>query len=652
MHRTALLSRFGPTTLTSLAMLLGASSCNLAGAIRPNAPTYAEAIGEGGCTGTNDPLVVDWKPESRGDLEGAMRGGLAVVSFDCRTLKLLRDCTVEGAYGYMGMTTKEQLVRLENADELRANLPLQGPALGVQLGEELRLGTTLDVALVMVGKRRVARDAAMANELRGPCAGATHFVRGATVGAFVLQTGSRASSSSVVDIFKGGVAATTASAKFVRQQDGSLDACRSANPEGATPPSQCGALVRLELVPINAAPPEFAQPQAVSCPPGMGFYAGKCTPSAPSRQCVPGDANDCNLQCSRGDAVSCHNLAELFDRGQGVPKDPARAAMLFQQSCQGGSADACSDLGAHLRDGAGVPRDEIAAVQLHQRACMAGAAAGCDRWAAALSSGRGTARDEVRAAALWDRGCRGGHAPSCGKLGMNYMRGDGVPRDTTRGLELLKAACAGGALCVGLGMVYKGGRGMPRNDALALDLFKRACARGDQLACTGVANMKGWGRGAPRDDAAALDIFRRVCAAGTTYGCTRVGLMTELGRGTPQNLAQAAAIYARSCETGATDGCASLAMLHHFGGGVPRDKAREAWLLAEACHSKTDANCSGSLVNYSDDCGSSDGRSCAIYGYLLRYGPSVARSPAAATAALKRACELEDLAGCGLLRMP
>src|SRR4051794_10082769 len=116
--------RFSP-----LATLLAAAACT-SGAARtaaPVAPTYAEAVGAEACFPVEtygEPLVVDWRPEVRADLEVAMRQGVAVVSYDCKHIRLLKDCSLEGSYGFMGITTKEQLVRLADADEIRANLPL------------------------------------------------------------------------------------------------------------------------------------------------------------------------------------------------------------------------------------------------------------------------------------------------------------------------------------------------------------------------------------------------------------------------------------------------------------------------------------------------------------------------------------------------
>ena len=132
--------------------------------------------------------MVDWKPEQRGDLEIAMSEGVAVVAYDCSGMKLLKDCHLNGSYGYLGMTRKEQVVRLSDSDEVRANLPLSG----VKLSAELKRGASLDVAMVMVGKRRTTWREPTKTDLQGPCDGATHFVRAATVGAFVMETGTKA----------------------------------------------------------------------------------------------------------------------------------------------------------------------------------------------------------------------------------------------------------------------------------------------------------------------------------------------------------------------------------------------------------------------------------------------------------------------------
>jgi hypothetical protein len=97
-------------------------------------------------SGGTKPLVVDWKPEQRVDLEVAMSEGLAVVAYDCKGLELLSDCRVDGSYGFKGVVLKQQLIRLADADEIKMNLPLSGAQLVAQLDAELDRGATLDLA--------------------------------------------------------------------------------------------------------------------------------------------------------------------------------------------------------------------------------------------------------------------------------------------------------------------------------------------------------------------------------------------------------------------------------------------------------------------------------------------------------------------------
>ena len=179
----------------------GCGGSNVASAVRPETPTAAQAMDQTpetcGAVAAAEPLVVDLAPEQRGDLEIAMRSGVAVVAHDCKSLRLLRDCHIAGDYAFMGMTTKQEMIRLESSDEIKANLPLSGAVLVAKLSGELDTGSTLDIALVLVGKRRTTWAKASRSDLVGQCDGATHYVRGAMVGAFAMETGSKARVASV-----------------------------------------------------------------------------------------------------------------------------------------------------------------------------------------------------------------------------------------------------------------------------------------------------------------------------------------------------------------------------------------------------------------------------------------------------------------------
>ena len=158
------------TVLVSVA-LISLTSCGpgaVGEAARPEAPTGSEALEEtaAACTGVGDyaePLIVDWKSKERLDLEVAMKNAVAVVEYDCKTIRVLKDCSLEGSYEYAGVSLKEDVVQLKNADEVRANLPLSG----VTLGGELERDSSIDIAMVMVGKRGLHGGSRLSRPLEG-----------------------------------------------------------------------------------------------------------------------------------------------------------------------------------------------------------------------------------------------------------------------------------------------------------------------------------------------------------------------------------------------------------------------------------------------------------------------------------------------------
>ncbi|MBA3542180.1 MAG: hypothetical protein H0T79_21375, partial [Deltaproteobacteria bacterium] len=201
----------------------------------------------------HDLMVVDWTPELRGDLEVAMKEGVAIVEFDCKSMKLSPTCSLAGTYGYIGTTRREKTVEMSTSDEVAANLPVGGLSWLSDLGGKVGRGTALAAQLVMVGKRSSPKKQAARGELTGGCETATHFVRAATVGAFVVASGSKAELEVHAKVMgKGGSAGSTSSTK-IQARDGDLAACEKSTPEGTAPPAQCGAIVRIELEPIGAA---------------------------------------------------------------------------------------------------------------------------------------------------------------------------------------------------------------------------------------------------------------------------------------------------------------------------------------------------------------------------------------------------------------
>ncbi len=525
--------------LAGIPLLLLASGCApgaAAQAIRPADRTAANALGEPGSTGgeckevgkEGKPLVVDWKPEARGDLEVAMQGGVAVVKYDCSTLKLLENCHVDGTYGFKGIVLKQQVVRLNDADEVKINLPLSGAALAANLEGAAGRGSSLDLATALVGNRVSTRSTVTRADLSGMCDGATHFVRGANIGAFVLEQGSKAEVKSAIQIFKIGAGGKSESSKLARQQDGDLESCQASTSEGDKPPSRCGALVRLSLVAITDAP-AGATAKAASpaggvkddddgCRAGLHLVDGKCTKASATTKhvCKAGDLEDCKAQCALDEGWSCSRFG-----GALIASDGPGAATAFKKSCDLGHAGGCSNYGLLLSKGTGVAKSDSDAATYFAKACSGGDPTGCFNLGSMNYEGRGVAKDLAKASGLYKQACDAGSAAGCVNLGASYDEGLGVPKDAAKAVSLYKRACEGDKAegCTNLGVAYSTGAGAAEDQAAATRYYTRGCNLGSAKSCGYLGKRTRDGKGADKDANKAKELLKRGCDLGDSSAC-------------------------------------------------------------------------------------------------------------------------------------
>ena len=520
--------------LLSLSAASALAACGTGGvgnAVRPKESSAGEALEEGKCQGVGEggePLVVDWKPDQRGDLEIAMKEGVAVVAYSCEGIKLLKECHLEGNYGYMGMTRKEQVVRLNNSDEVRANLPLSG----VKLSAELKRGSSLDVAMVMVGKQKTTWTEPTKGDLKGKCDGATHFVRGATVGAFVMETNTSGEAKAAAEFFGAETGGASASKRQVQNKDGDLGACKASTSNAANAPDQCGAPVRLLISPISkekAADDKAPKEPRVElakieggCPAGLVLAEGKCTKAAdaPAYQCKPGNATECQAQCDKNHAGSCGALGVMLATGDGATKDAAKAAQLFEKACTGGDTPSCVNRGRMLADGSGVAKDEAKASELFDKACADGVAEACGFLGTLLLA----SKDTAKAAEKLKLGCDGGYDKSCGRAARLYATGDGVTQDLGVALQLYTKACRGsdGASCSELAQMHEYGKGTSKNPMIAEMHYRRGCFMGNADACADLGRLEA---GKPGGADSAKRSFTMGCQRMSAFACAAMKVM-------------------------------------------------------------------------------------------------------------------------------
>jgi TPR repeat protein len=474
-------------------------------------------------------MIVDWRPEQRGDLEVAMREGIVVVAYDEKGFEILKDCRVDGTYGFMGMTRREQVVRLESADDIKANLPLGGIGIAAKLGGELEKGATLDIAMVMVGKVRTTWRAVGRDDLIGSCARASHVVRGGTVGAFAVDKGERTRARAVAEIFGAGASGGSAASGATRTTDGQIAACDGSAPDSPQAPKQCGAIMRVELLPVStegAHPRPRPAPEgievvvrdhentALGCPKGFVSLNGKCTSEkqvVPAKtECKPGDVAACTAACDAGDGKGCYQLAMSLLANK--EKDTSKIATALARGCKADDAQSCLTSGNALASGFdGGTRDLPRAYAAFSKACAGGESAGCYSAGGFALTGTGTKQDSPLAERLFRKGCDGGNDDSCNGYGVLMSGQSGFKANYPLAAKYFKRACDGDSVegCENLGNMYEDGDGVAKNLNVAVKLYVKACA-GD--GCTGLARMFLLGKGVSKDETKAAELYTTACS--------------------------------------------------------------------------------------------------------------------------------------------
>ena len=245
------------------------------------------------------PLVIEWPAADRGSLERHLGRGLAVVRYEGCRMEVLRGCHVPGSrYRYGGFTRKAEEVRMRDADELHANLPIGASALEGKLAR----ASALSVEIAMVGMHEADRDGVYLDELQGRCEGATHLVSGVQVGAYAFWLEREAELGGAAGLAGGpGVGVRSRVERELLSSDGDPAACAQASLDDSAPPAGCGAVIRLEVVPLGEA--RTVEP---GCPGGLQWNGPQCERTEPPRECPDDGVLQGGAQCRR-DPAPCED---------------------------------------------------------------------------------------------------------------------------------------------------------------------------------------------------------------------------------------------------------------------------------------------------------------------------------------------------------
>ena len=310
--------------LLSAAALLFTSSCaSVADKVRPGDISVSAAAGEAfQCTeeklrGDLTPFSVDWSDGQRTALESAMKRGVAVVKMTCEGPEIMKACMLLGDYAYNGVSKKTKLIEMKDSGSAAVNFG--GMIFSPSIQTAMSQGRTLNLAYVLVGAESTTVIHAVPSQLKGRCEGATHFVFGAQLGAFALETSAHGESKLAVEMLGGQGGAQTDSSKSTRSTDGQAERCENASEKDDEKTDGCSALMRVELMAIapKGTPPQIVEEtaparRATDCPDGYAWNGDICQVSTEVAfgSCDPSDSKaECLEQCEKGSLESCNNAA-------------------------------------------------------------------------------------------------------------------------------------------------------------------------------------------------------------------------------------------------------------------------------------------------------------------------------------------------------
>jgi TPR repeat protein/membrane protease YdiL (CAAX protease family) len=231
--------------------------------------------------------------------------------------------------------------------------------------------------------------------------------------------------------------------------------------------------------------------------------------------------NSLDRECEHKRLGACHELAERYEVGFGVPADQPRAVRFYRQACDAGLAPSCNRLGSHHEEGVGVRHDLQIAAKLYERACTLGSQFGCYNLGNLRERGGGVALDLVQAARLFKQACDGGVSAACCNLGWLRYEGKGGAFDYAQAARLFRRSCEAqeASGCNGLGVSHEEGRGSAQDFVKAAELYARACNATSIAGCANLARLYASGQGVIQDLARARELNHRACEAGIQSAC-------------------------------------------------------------------------------------------------------------------------------------
>lgn len=171
-----------------------------------------------------------------------------------------------------------------------------------------------------------------------------------------------------------------------------------------------------------------------------------------------------------------------------LPDNTSPATVAQARRCDGGVASACTELALMFQAGSELPRDQARANMLFSQACASQDGGGCYRMALSLLS-HGPGRD-AEANKLFIDGCDLGSAKACGEAAQRLYNADVQDQIPTMA-RMARRGCDADEpqACLVLGVLLAYGLGMPLDMEQARKRLMQACSAKLDSACDLVESL-------------------------------------------------------------------------------------------------------------------------------------------------------------------
>ena len=200
---------------------------------------------------------------------------------------------------------------------------------------------------------------------------------------------------------------------------------------------------------------------------------------------------------NEGDADAQTSLGYMYQTGQAVTKDEARAIGLYEKAIKREQPYALFNLGLmYANSNQYIDQDIFKAHELFLRSAVAGVDLAMYEIALMFEQGAGCTQNFSEAAFWYEEAAKRGHLEAFNNLGVLYKEGRGVEQNFHRAYVCFSRAAEKelSAAQYNLGMLYDRGEGVEQNHEKALQWCRKAAFQGHAKAKEIISGLQDQGK--------------------------------------------------------------------------------------------------------------------------------------------------------------